>query len=171
MFGYASHPFGDVILSILFSFPLLGKSTTNFRHSKRRRILGLRPTFKGGVFGCASHPSGDVILSIHFFPHFGTKVQLGNYGIQIPKNGTAIPIIAYMNVPLPTPQLRVRTNRTKTMVVGDRVRVSPDLTHFADWVMGQVTDIENNPFVGIVITAELEDGNVFFGYEYLFEKI
>lgn len=67
--------------------------------------------------------------------------------------------------------MRVRTNRTKTMVVGDRVRVSPDLTHFADWVMGQVTDIENNPFVGIVITAELEDGNVFFGYEYLFEKI
>lgn len=57
------------------------------------------------------------------------------------------------------------------MVVGDIVRLSPYLTHFPDWVTGRVKAVENNPFVGVVITAELEDGNVFFGYEYLFEKV
>lgn len=58
-----------------------------------------------------------------------------------------------------------------TIIEGDRVRVSPDLTHFTDWVTGRVQSIEENPFAGIVITAELEDGNVFFGQEYLFEKV
>lgn len=56
------------------------------------------------------------------------------------------------------------------MELGDIVRISPDLTHFADWVVGKVIEIKNNPYVGIVISAETEDGNVFFGYEYLFEK-
>lgn len=51
------------------------------------------------------------------------------------------------------------------------MRLSPYLTHFPDWVTGGVKAVENNPFVGVVITAELEDGNLFFGYEYLFEKV
>lgn len=57
------------------------------------------------------------------------------------------------------------------MTVGDLMRLSPYLTHFPDWVTGGVKAVENNPFVGVVITAELEDGNLFFGYEYLFEKV
>ena len=40
------------------------------------------------------------------------------------------------------------------MKVGDKVLISPE---------------ENNPFVGIVISAETEDRNVFFGREDLFK--
>lgn len=57
------------------------------------------------------------------------------------------------------------------MKLGDLVRISPDLTHLQSWVFGKVINIDHNPYVGTVISAETEDGNVFFGYEYLFEKV
>lgn len=47
--------------------------------------------------------------------------------------------------------------------------ISPDLTHLQDWVKGIVIEVEDNPFVGIVISAETEDKNVFFGQEDLFK--
>jgi hypothetical protein len=47
------------------------------------------------------------------------------------------------------------------MKTGDKVLISPDLTKFSDWTEGKVIEIENNTFVGIVISAETEDGNVF----------
>lgn len=55
------------------------------------------------------------------------------------------------------------------MKVGDKVLISPDLTNQSDWVKGKVIEVENNTFVGIVISAETEDGNVFFGKEDLFK--
>lgn len=55
------------------------------------------------------------------------------------------------------------------ITVGDIVLISPDLTHLPDWIEGKVIEVENNPFVGIVISAETQDGNVFFGKEDLFK--
>lgn len=55
--------------------------------------------------------------------------------------------------------------------IGDKVLISPDLTHLPDWIKGRVIEVENNTFVGIVISAETEDGNVFFGKEDLFKPL
>ena len=49
------------------------------------------------------------------------------------------------------------------MALGDYVMISPDLTQYSDWVKGQVIEIEDNSFVGTVISAQTEDGNIFFG--------
>ena len=51
------------------------------------------------------------------------------------------------------------------MKIGDKVLISPDLTLQKEWVPGTIIQVENNPFVGIVISAETEDRNVFFGRE------
>ena len=55
------------------------------------------------------------------------------------------------------------------MKVGDKVLISPDLTLQKKRLAGTVIQVENNPFVGIVISAETEDRNVFFGREDLFK--
>ena len=55
------------------------------------------------------------------------------------------------------------------MRTGDKVLISPDLTHAKDCTQGEVIEVENNPFVGIVISAKTADGNIFFGYKDLFE--
>lgn len=49
------------------------------------------------------------------------------------------------------------------MKVGDKVLISPDLTRLPQWITGIVIEVENNPFVGIVISAETEDKDVYFG--------
>jgi hypothetical protein len=56
------------------------------------------------------------------------------------------------------------------MKVGDKVLISPDLTRLSGWIEGKVIDVEKNTFVGIVISAETPDGNVFFGQEDLFKS-
>lgn len=43
------------------------------------------------------------------------------------------------------------------MKTGDKVLISPDLTRLPEWITGTVIMVENNPFVGIVISAETED--------------
>lgn len=55
------------------------------------------------------------------------------------------------------------------MKVGDNVLISPDLTHLSEWVEGKVIEVEQNQFVGVVISAETPDGNIFFGYQDLFK--
>ena len=55
------------------------------------------------------------------------------------------------------------------MKKGDKVLISPDLTKLPNWISGIVIEVENNPFVGIVISAETEDKNVIFGQEDLFK--
>lgn len=55
------------------------------------------------------------------------------------------------------------------MKIGENVLISPDLTNLPTWTNGRVIEVENNPFVGVVISAQTEDGNVFFGYQDLFK--
>ena len=55
------------------------------------------------------------------------------------------------------------------MKVGDKVLISPDLTRSSDWVPATVIEVENNPFVGVVISAETSDRDVFFGQKDLFK--
>ena len=49
------------------------------------------------------------------------------------------------------------------MEIGDKVLVSPDLTMLADWTPATVIEVENNPFIGIVIYAKTDKGVIFFG--------
>lgn len=46
---------------------------------------------------------------------------------------------------------------------GDIAKVSPVLTGESDWVEGEVIDIENNPFKGIVVAIKDKLGRIFFG--------
>lgn len=48
--------------------------------------------------------------------------------------------------------------------VGDRMKVSPQLTVQADWIDGEVIDVEYNPFMGLVIFLRKYDF-YFFVYE------
>lgn len=56
------------------------------------------------------------------------------------------------------------------MKIGDRVLISPDLTRMEGWITGTVIEVEDNPFIGTVISAETEDKDVFFGKEDLFKS-
>lgn len=57
------------------------------------------------------------------------------------------------------------------MKVGDKVLISPDLTLLADWTPATVIEVENNPFVGIVISAKTDQGIIFFGQKDLFKPL
>ena len=48
------------------------------------------------------------------------------------------------------------------MKTGDSVLISPEVTHKSDWIQGTVIDVEDNPFVGTVISAETINGDIFF---------
>lgn len=47
--------------------------------------------------------------------------------------------------------------------IGDRMKVSPQLTALPDWVEGEVIDVEKNPFLGLVISIKDKLGRIFFG--------
>ena len=47
--------------------------------------------------------------------------------------------------------------------IGDRMKVSPQLTAQSDWVEGEVIDVEHNPFLGLVISIKDKLGRIFFG--------
>ena len=38
--------------------------------------------------------------------------------------------------------------------IGDKMKVSPQLTAQPDWVEGEVIDVEKNPFLGLVISIK-----------------
>ena len=48
------------------------------------------------------------------------------------------------------------------MKTGDNVLISPEVTHKNDWIWGTVIDVEDNSFVGTVISAETPSGEIFF---------
>jgi len=52
--------------------------------------------------------------------------------------------------------------------VGDRMKVSPQLTAQADWIDGEVIDVEHNPFMGLVISIKDKLGRIFFGQSRFF---
>lgn len=56
------------------------------------------------------------------------------------------------------------------MRIGDHVLISPELTHKQDWQKATVIDVENNPFVGTVVSARTDAGEIFFEKEYLFKS-
>ena len=56
------------------------------------------------------------------------------------------------------------------MKKNDRVNISPELTNLQDWVCGTVLDVEDNPFVGTVISARTDDGRIYFGHADMFTK-
>ena len=56
-----------------------------------------------------------------------------------------------------------RTKQKRDMALGEYVMISPNLTQLSDWVKGRVIEVEENSFVGTVISAQTEDGNIFFG--------
>lgn len=47
--------------------------------------------------------------------------------------------------------------------VGDRMKVSPDLTRLDGWVQGEIIDVEHNPFTGLVLSIKDNLGRIFFG--------
>jgi hypothetical protein len=49
------------------------------------------------------------------------------------------------------------------MKEGDIAKVSPRLTGEQDWIEGEVIDIENNPFKGIVVAVKDKLGRIFWG--------
>ena len=55
------------------------------------------------------------------------------------------------------------------MKTGDKVLISPDLTKLTVWIPATVLEVEDNSFIGIVISAKTESGEIFFGKEYLFK--
>ena len=57
------------------------------------------------------------------------------------------------------------------MALGDVILISPDLTMLPDWIKGKVIEVDDNSFIGTVISAETDDGNVFFGKPDLFKTI
>ena len=54
---------------------------------------------------------------------------------------------------------------------GDKAKVSPAITGLNEWVEGVVIDVEENPFLGIVISIKDEIGRIFFGEEKYFLPI
>lgn len=55
--------------------------------------------------------------------------------------------------------------------VGDNVLISPDLTMNKEWRKGRVVQMEENPFVGLVVSAETDDADVFFGRADMFRPL
>ena len=54
------------------------------------------------------------------------------------------------------------------MKKGDKAKASPKITGEAEWIEGEVIDIEQNPFRGIVISIKDKLGRIFFGEEHYF---
>ncbi|MCO5249272.1 MAG: transcriptional regulator [Chitinophagales bacterium] len=57
------------------------------------------------------------------------------------------------------------------MKVGDRVLISPQVTGRTDWTEATIIEVETNPYVGIVITAKADDGEIFFEKEDMFKLL
>lgn len=57
------------------------------------------------------------------------------------------------------------------MKVGDSVMISPEVTKKGEWEKGKVIDVEANPFIGTVISAETDDGDIYFEKECLFKIV
>lgn len=57
------------------------------------------------------------------------------------------------------------------MKLNDKVLISPQVTGRQDWVKAIVIEVEKNPYVGIVITAKAEDGEIFFEKEDMFKPL
>jgi hypothetical protein len=57
------------------------------------------------------------------------------------------------------------------MEKGNKAKVSPKLTGEQDWVEGEIIDVEQNPFRGIIISVKDKLGRIFFGEEKFFLSV
>lgn len=57
------------------------------------------------------------------------------------------------------------------MEIGQKVNISPYLTHLNDWVTGEIIEVEDNPYRGTVIAAKDVLGRVFWGEQDYFKLI
>ena len=57
------------------------------------------------------------------------------------------------------------------MKEGDRAKISHRITGEQDWIEGEIIDIENNPFIGVVISIKDNLGRIFFEREEYFLPI
>lgn len=48
------------------------------------------------------------------------------------------------------------------MKTGDEILISPQVTGKSKWIKAVVLEVENNPFVGLVVTAKTKLGEIFF---------
>ena len=55
------------------------------------------------------------------------------------------------------------------MKLGDYVMISPEVTHLNEWTRGKVIEVEANPFIGTVISAQTPSGDIYFNRESLFK--
>lgn len=54
--------------------------------------------------------------------------------------------------------------------VGDTVLASPQVTGKDEWIKTTITDLEDNPFNGLVITVITDEGLYFFERADMFKK-
>jgi hypothetical protein len=55
--------------------------------------------------------------------------------------------------------------------IGNRVKVSPDITGLSEWVEGIIINIRNNPFLGKEVAIKDSLGRIFFGEEKYFKTV
>jgi hypothetical protein len=55
------------------------------------------------------------------------------------------------------------------MKTGDKALADPKLTGLDTWVQGEIIDIEDNPFKGVVIAIKDKLGRIFFGEKKYFK--
>ena len=55
--------------------------------------------------------------------------------------------------------------------IGNRVKVSPDITGLSDWIEGIIINIRNNPFLGNEVAIKDSLGSIFFGEEKYFKTM
>lgn len=55
--------------------------------------------------------------------------------------------------------------------IGERVLVSPQVTNYSEWVEATIINVEENPFVGIVIDVKTDEGIIFFEKEDMFKPL
>lgn len=62
-------------------------------------------------------------------------------------------------------------NTYMIMKTGDNVLISPEVTHKSEWTQGKVIEVEDNPFVGTVISAQTPSGEIYFDKIYQFKPV
>ena len=55
--------------------------------------------------------------------------------------------------------------------IGNRVKVSPDITGLSEWIEGIIINIRNNPFLGKEVGIKDSLGRIFFGEEKYFKTM
>lgn len=57
------------------------------------------------------------------------------------------------------------------MIIGQRVNISPYLTHLSEWVTGEIIEVEDNPYRGTLIAAKDALGRIFWGEQDYFNLL